>query len=99
MPEHRERAGVLLGDDHEGAPLPEGGHQVLDLAIDRHGDRGLEEARPDGRHDLTWHCPRRDLADRAIGKRQLEAAGRVSGGGVHRGTTSSSAGTVPPSRA
>ena len=75
VPQHGERARILVGDDREPPALPEWRHQVLHLVIHRHGNRRAQQAGADRGDDLPGQGTGRDLAGGAVGKGQDEHGG------------------------
>ncbi len=99
--QHGEGARILVGDDHEGPRRPQGGDQVLHLAIHRHRHGGLQQPGADGAHDVAREGPDGDLAGRAVGegeheRRLVGRAGSGGGAGSHRGSTRGGATGVAP---
>ena len=68
--QHLHGAWVFLRDDHEGTRCPQWGHEVEDLAIHRHRQRRLQQARPDRADHIARQRPGRDLASGAVGQCQ-----------------------------
>ncbi len=74
--QHAERVGILLGEDAERPALPQRRHEVLELAIDAHGDRGTEQPLPDRRDHVARQRSRRHVSLGAVGQRERELLSR-----------------------
>ena len=72
MPQHAERLGIALGEHAERAALPQRRHEILDLAVHRHGDGGAEQALADRPHDVGGKRAGGHAARGAVGQHEGE---------------------------